>query len=169
MDQNQRELIKTMQLFTVYLTPFAIMLVTMGIFFGKIETFLSIIISVLLLVTTIFNLGTLYYVKKEPKKIYLVQRIRLGINYTFNIAFVYLMTPFWTPIWLVFLLSMVPLSLIESRQNTLMHTSIMSLVLLTVYYMHGMLQGVHLGEFIVYVVFLNMISVFVNQLIELHQ
>lgn len=169
MDQNQRELIKTMQLFTIYLTPFAIMLVSMGIIFGKIEWFLSVIIATLLTVTTIFNIITLLYAKKFPKKIYLIQRLRLGLNYIFNIALVYLMTPFWSPIWLMFLLTMIPLSLIESRQNTLLHTSIMSLVLLAVYFMHDMLQGIHLGEFIVYVLFLNMISVFVNQLIELHQ
>jgi len=169
MDQNQRELIKTMQLFTSYLTPFAIMLVLMGIFFGKINSFLSIIIISLLTVTTFFNVGTLFYVKKYPKKIYSIQKLRLGLNYISNIAFVYMMTPFWSPIWLLFLLTMIPLSLIESRQNTLLHTSIMSLVLLVVYFAHDMLQGIYLGEFIVYVVFLNMISVFVNQLIDLHQ
>ncbi len=169
MNQVQRQAIERLELFTLYLTPFAIILVSLGLIFGEDSSHLFGILIALLVVTSSFNIGTLFYLKKNPSQMDFVGKLRLGFNYAFNIVFVYLLTPYWTHVWMLFLLTLIPISLLESQKNTILHTVIMSLVLLAVYYEHNLLQGVRLGEFVLYVLFLNMISCVIYKLLDLYR
>ena len=147
-----------------FLTPFAILLVLVGdIFADPSPRALQLSIAIVL-VTTLGNVAASIYMNRNPKEYLLIRKTRVAVNYAFNIALIYLMLPYWTPIWMLFLLTIIAVGVYENRETTVIHATLFTVVLFMIAFQRGLLNGNFTYELAAYAIAIWFVGLFVNGL-----
>lgn len=157
-----------MRLMTYYLNPCTLLLVIMGILFASEPPEITYMALILAIITTIFNFMTLAYALKKPNTFKSVQLVRVIFNYLVNVLLVFILYPYWQPIWLILLLTLMGISAITSRANTLANAVFMSIMLLWVLYQRDLLHGAALGQGLTYVILFFLASLFINHIVAIN-
>lgn len=163
MDNSDTKL-NIMRLTTLYLTPFAIILVITGLLFSEQEIDSPKLILLLLFISSIFNIGSYFYALKNRDKLVQIGKAKMMINYAVNIILVYLMIKYWSIVWFLFLLTIIVISIFEERKNVLTTITSLSLMLVMIHYHHHILFGEKLGLMIVNIVAMFVVGLFINQI-----
>lgn len=160
--------LEIMRLMTYYLNPCTLLLVIMGVIFAQEPVETTYMALGMAAVITIFNFITLGYALKHPDSFKNTQMVRVLFNYMANVLLVFVMYPYWQPIWLVFLLTLIGISAITSRMNTVVNAVFMSVMLLWILYMREMLHGAALGQGLTYIVLFFLASLFINSMVTVN-
>ncbi|MFH1282290.1 MAG: hypothetical protein ABII27_01335 [bacterium] len=147
-----------------YCTPFAIVLILSALVFVNFEKATQYLVIILLGISVILNMLTAWLVKIKPEKASKIALLRLSSNLTFNILFMYIIGSFWGPLWLLFLLTPLAMSLYSSTKITLAVSISTASLLLLIYGLRGMHGSVGWGQAFNHAFFIVFISMFVNSL-----
>jgi hypothetical protein len=156
-----------LKLVSRYMTPYAALLVLMGLYFGrppKIEMWLTLGI---LAVSLAVNLGSMIGLEKAPAQAPLIRDLRVAINVVCNFWLIFILLPYWPEIWMLLLLVVIALSVYESRKKTFRYCCAFSCLLVFIAYLKGLTTGVRLGQVLIYAATLVCVGLFINRLIGL--
>lgn len=164
MAKDQRKTIETMKLVIWFMTPFAVFLVGMGVFFGHPETAVARFAIGIVFFTCWGNLASLYLLDRFPSRAIAIRNGRVVFNYLFNLGLIYLLLPYWRPIWILLLLTILAVAVYETRESTIVHAALFTFMLFFVAFLHGLVHGKLLGELIQYAATIWFAGLFVNKL-----
>ena len=168
MIQDHRRAMDALRIVNWFMTPFALVLVMMGIYFGKPDLGSMRLAVVIVMFTCWANVASLYVLEKHPSRMELIRKTRVVANYLFNLGLLYLLLPVWKPIWMLLLLTILAVAIYETREGTIVHAALFTFMLLFVGSLRGMLKGAVLGELIMYAATIWFAGLFVNALIALN-
>jgi hypothetical protein len=159
--QNKAELVV---LVNRYFTPFALLLVGMGLALSQPKAWIAYSCVGILIFSFAFNQGTAFLVRASGSVSWQMAFIRLYTNLAVNVVLVYLLGGFWEPIWLLFVLTPVATALYGERRQVLsVAGGVAGLLLVT----HGLRQlnaPVDWGKPLVEAIFILFLSLFVHDL-----
>jgi hypothetical protein len=120
----------------VYLTPYAIVLVVMGAVSSGLHRATEAALGIVVF-TSLANAAFMVWMRRRPSKAVLIRHLRIGFNYCFNIILLYLLWPYWRPIWMLFLLSIVAIGIFEDRRSTASTAGMFTVIILFVHHLRG--------------------------------
>ena len=119
-----------------YLTPYAIFLVVMATISSGLHKATALSLAIVV-ITGIGNPILLKLMRRHPAKATFIRNFRISFNYFFNITLVGLLWPYWTPIWVLLLLSISTVAIFEDRKNTIATAGLFTLVMVVVLFIRG--------------------------------
>jgi hypothetical protein len=147
-----------------YFTPFAILLVGFGLALSQPHAWVMWSSIGLVAFTSALNIGTASLVRARGGVSPGLAALRLYTNLGVNCILVYLLGGYWTPIWLLFVLTPAATALYGSRERTVW-TSIGVAVLLLVSHAFRRLNApVDWGVATVEALFMVFLALFLNEL-----
>jgi len=165
---NSKETLSTGRVTSVgkFATPLAVVLVTMGIFLSHPLSPVKEISMALLVFGIVFNVGAGRWFKgREHAPMWLV-RGRVYLNFGVNAVLVYLLGAYWSPIWLLFVLSPVATAIYDTRRRTLAVASAAAAALLVIHAMKGLNTPLDWGGQIARAGFIIVLSLMANELAQ---
>ncbi len=149
-----------------YATPLAVLLIGVGILLaqpagrGRKATVALFVFGIL------FNAAMIRLIKREGAGHGLIMA-RLFTNVFVNTIIVYILGPYWPPIWLLLALSPLAAGIYSSRADTLKTAGIVSATLLLIHYFKGGSSAAAWGQQGVQCAFIALISLLVNEVSRL--
>ncbi|HAM36010.1 MAG TPA: hypothetical protein DEB40_11140 [Elusimicrobia bacterium] len=130
-----------MQMLNRYFAPFALLLILSAIFFSSPDprnvklTFLILCVS--FLVNWWLSANTYRFIHWSRQ----MKMLQVWLNYVWAVPLVYLLLPFWGPMWLLFVMAPATAALYWGRWQTLATAAVSSSTLLLVYYQRGAFEA----------------------------
>jgi hypothetical protein len=118
----------------------------------------------LVALTTAMNLGTAMLIRSERAVPPGLGALRLYTNLAVNCVLVYLLGGYWTPIWLLFVLTPAATAVYGSRNRTLWTSTIVSALLLGSHAFRGLNAPIDWGVAWVQALFILFLSLFLNEI-----
>lgn len=149
-----------------YATPLAILLIGTGILLaqpsgrGRTATIALFVFGIL------FNTAAVRMIKREGAGRGFIMG-RLFINVFVNTIIVYILGPYWPPIWLLLALSPLAAGIYSSRTDTLKTAGTVSGTLLLIHYFRGHSSAAAWGQQGVQCAFIALVSLLVNEVSRL--
>ena len=150
-----------------YALPLAIILITFGVAFSQPQAHVRNLSLGLLILTTIFNLGTVEIIKRGVKVSPWLIKMRLFFNLGINAVLVYLLGGYWPPIWLLLSLTPIATAVYGTRMRTLLTAIGISLLLLGIHALRGLNAPVDWGQQAAYASFIILLSLMINDVANL--
>lgn len=160
-----------MNLLNIYFTPFAAALVLVAIYFSEPEKAVAYwsfgILALSLGVNQWFSKNT-YRFYNWAKQLKVIQ---VWLTFLWSAALVYLLMPYWAPMWLLLTLPPVTAALYQDKLKTLGTGIVCGATLLGLYYLRQQAEGLSLGSqfwamAFVHASFIPVLGVFVHALAE---
>ncbi|MBI3550715.1 MAG: hypothetical protein HY078_16895 [Elusimicrobia bacterium] len=151
-------------LVTRYLTPLAIVFVVLGVVLSQPTKTYSMICLSMLVVLIAFNTLFLQWLKGRTNVSGWVMDLRRGVNLVANVAIVYLLTPYWSPIWLLLTLTPLATSIYDSKNKTLVACTVSSALFFAVAAVHGFHSPIEWSLPVAYSLFVFIVSLLVHDL-----
>ena len=150
-----------------YSTPFAILLISLGIIVSQPQGIIKIVSVGLLFLGIIVNMTTLSFLKRNTGVGPWFLEFRLGTNLGINIVIVYLLGAYWPPIWLLLALTPLATAIYSTRARTLRVAVGVSLLLLAIHATRHIQSPMEWGQQIAYAAFILLLSPMINELARL--
>ncbi len=150
-----------------FFTPFALALVTAGLFIGYAETWAKQLGVALVVALGLFNEISAYLSKRHEDWAVKIGATRIVTNFAANVYLVYLLGTFWGPMWLLFVLTPVATALYADWKKTFITSLISAGALLAIYWSRGLEGAVGWGQASIHATFIVFISLFVNSIARL--
>ena len=162
-----------MQMLNRYFAPFALILILSAIWFN-VESPLNwhtwepsyryalAILAASMLVNWWFSANTYRFIRWSRQ----MKVLQVWMNFVWAVPLVYLLVPFWAPVWLLFVMAPVTAALYMAWWSTLATALISAGTLLLVYYLRNPLEGAVLGMALVHASFIVVFSLFVHSLAQ---
>jgi len=147
-----------------YALPLAIILIVFGVVFSQPLAHVQNISIGLIVFTTIMNLGVVEIVKRSPKIMPWLIKLRLYINLGINAYLVYILGGYWPPIWLLLCLTPIATAVYGTRGKTLFTALGISVLLLGIHAMRGLNAPVDWGQQAACVCFIILLSLMINDI-----
>lgn len=155
-----------MQMLNRYFTPFALILILSAVYFNEPEprdTKLSLaILAASILVNWWFSANTYRFIRWSKQ----MRILQVWLNFVWSVPLVYLLVPYWGPMWLLFVMAPVTAALYMGRWQTFATAVVSSATLLMVYYFRNPLEGAALGMACVHASFILVFSLFIHSLAQ---
>ena len=148
-----------------YFTPYAVVLVLLGLALSQPQGYVGPLCIGLLVLTGLFNMATAAAAKSAGSMSRVVSQVRIYLNLGVNVVLVYVLGGFWTPIWLLFVLTPVATAVYGTRQRTIAVSSGVAALLIATYGVRRLYAPVDVGSAVVEGAFIVFISLFVNELV----
>jgi hypothetical protein len=145
-----------------YFTPFALSLVTLALYISRPADVYAAASYGVLAFSALFNYAADHWSRKQGW-LKAVREARLGVNLAANSFLVFLLLPFWRPIWLLFVLTPVATGVYNSRSQTVRMSTALAALLLWAYWVCGLRGKAELAEGAAHAAFIVFISLFVNR------
>lgn len=152
------------QLVSRYCTPIAIILVALGILLTSPVYPTREIVIGLLIVSALFNSISVQWIKQKPAERHVRLKARVVINVMMNVLLVYFLGAYWTPVWILLLLTPVATGMYGTRTRTLQASVVATIILLGIHATRGQNSPLYWGEQICYGVVIILLSLMVNDL-----
>ena len=149
-----------------YATPFAIGLVTMAIVFSTNKGTLRNESIGLLLFSILFNIVTVGLIRRLAETKPWIKKARMLTNLAVNIALVYLLGPFWPPMWLLLALTPIATALYGGPVQTLLASSGIAVLIVTIHLLRGGGAPHEWGQVLSYAAFIVLVSMLINELTQ---
>jgi hypothetical protein len=146
-----------------YFTPFAILLVGVGLALSQPRPWVMWTSIVLVLFTSAFNMGTASLVKTSGSFPPILGSIRLYTNLAVNVVLVDLLGGYWTPIWLLFVLTPAATALYGSRKRTIWTSIGVAVLLLVSHGLRRLNAPIDWGVPVVEALFIVFLALFLNE------
>lgn len=155
-----------MQMLNRYFTPFALILILSAIYYSEPEprdARLSLgILGVSMFINWWLSANTYRFVRWAPH----MRTIQVWLNFLWAVPLVYLLVPYWAPMWLLFVMAPVTAALYMSLLPTLGISLMSSATMMGVYYLRSPLEGAALGMACVHASFIVIFALFVHALAQ---
>lgn len=155
-----------MQMLNRYFTPFALILILSALYFSEPEprdARLSLgILGASMLVNWWFSANTYRFVHWSRQ----MRVLQVWMNFLWAAPLVYLLVPYWAPVWLLFVMAPVTAALYFSWWPTLGMGLVSAGSLMLVYYLRNPLEGAALGMALVHAAFIVVFALFVHSLAQ---
>ncbi len=148
---------------TRYLTPFALLLVLMGavaVGFNR----ATIVAIALIGMTSVTNYAMIRLMARPGVNFTTLRNFRIAFNYLFNIPLVYLLWPFWKPVWMLLLLSISSVATFEDRKTTTGTAALFTVVLFCIQFLRGSHAWATYCETFTYAASIWTVGLLINQL-----
>lgn len=155
-----------LKLVSWYMTPYAVLLVVMGLIFGHPPIMEARLTVAILVLSILVNLSAMVGLHKAPGYSALIRDLRVGINIVCNFWLIYILLPYWPEIWMLLLLVVIALSVYDSREATFLYCCAFGCLLIFVAYMKGIMIGVRMGQVFLYALTLLFVGLFINRLVD---
>lgn len=162
-----------MQMLNRYFSPFALTLILSAIYFYEPESAgapLPFNIKLSLIILAVSTLVNWWLSANTYRFIHWARQMRVlqvWLNFIWSAPLVYLLVPYWGPMWLLLVMSPVTAALYMSWWPTLGMSLISSATMLGIYYLQGMApEGAALGMACVHALFIVIFSLFVHGLAQ---
>jgi hypothetical protein len=150
-----------------YATPFAILLVLMAIILASPVSLVVRNASIALLAFSIvFNVAAVGLIRRLTERMPWIKSARMAINLAVNIALVYILGPFWPPMWLLLALTPIATAIYEGPTRTLLASSGTAVLIVAIHLLHGGGSPHEWGEVLSYAAFIVLISLLINELTQ---
>lgn len=131
MDKEHWDL-KRMRLVGRYATPLAIFLVGAGVLFAQPTGMVRAWSLGLLVFGILFNLGFSTFMSSKVRGFRRMLQVRILVNLAGNGALVYLLAPFWPPIWLLLALTPFATAIYSTAARTLVASTVSGVMLVVI-------------------------------------
>ena len=158
---NNNPVSETVGIINVYLTPLAVILVSIAIVVSK-PSGAALYISIALLCTAVLN-NILTSIL--PRKNNAVIRFRMIFNVLVNIVLVYVLIGYWGPIWYLLLMTPVAAAVYSDRKQVILVSLGMSSVLVIIYLLRGVTGLQSWGQAASRILLMVILSLFINALV----
>jgi hypothetical protein len=149
-----------------YATPFAILLVVMAIVLSSPVGMVRNWSMGLLLFSIFFNVTAVTAIKKLGRTSSTVKNARMMINLAVNIAIVYLLGPFWPPMWLLLALTPIATAIYGGPTRTLLSSSGIAALMVAIHVLRGGGSPHEWGQVFSYAAFTILLSLLINELTQ---
>ncbi len=156
-----------MQMLNRYFTPFALVLILFAIYFGEpdpraYKLSLGILFASIVL-NWWFSANTYRFIHWARQ----MRAVQVWLNFVWAVPLVYLLMPFWGPMWLLFVMAPVTAALYMTRPATFGVAVVSAGTLLGIYWHHGVFDsGPAGGMACVHAIFIVVFSLFVHALAQ---
>lgn len=147
-----------------YSTPFAILLVTMGIVLTNPVGWARDVSIALLLGGIAMNIAAVAWLKRAPESSGWLVPGRMTANVLINVALVYVLGAFWEPIWLLLALTPLAGAIYADKLKTLTAALGVSAALVFIAALRGTASPLEWGETAAQAAFIVFVSLMVNEL-----
>jgi hypothetical protein len=155
-----------MHLLNRFFTPFALILILSAIYYSEPEprdSKLSLgILALSILVNWYLSANTYRFIRWSKQ----LKVLQIWLNFLWSAPLVYLLIPYWAPMWLLFTMAPVTAALYTSFSATLGMGVVSAGTLLGVYYLRNPLEGPALGMACVHAAFIIVFGLFVQALAQ---
>ena len=150
-----------------YFTPFALVMVGMGLALSQPKGYVGPLCVGLLIFTGLFNFATAKMARMTGEATKRMSTVRMGVNLSVNVLLVYLLGGYWTSIWLLFVLTPVATAVYSTRERTAAVSAGVSGLLLGTHAIRGLNAPVDWGQAVVHALFIVFLSMFIHELVEM--
>lgn len=150
-----------------YFTPFAVVLVGTGLALSQPKGWVGPVCIGLLVFSSMFNLATARQARVSGQASRRASYVRLVTNLAVNVGLVYMLGGYWTPTWLLFVLTPVATAVYSSRERTTAVSCAVAGLLLGTQVMRGYNAPVDWGQAVMEAAFIIFLSHFVNELADM--
>ena len=141
--------------------PLSILLVVMGLGLAQpVGTVRTLSIG-LLAFSVLFNYLSVHLIQQESGRS--LRLTRIYGNFAVNVALVYLLGQFWSPMWLILVLAPVSAAIYGSRRRTIIASTQASAAILVIHFFRRENSPLEWGEQIAYVLFIFLLSFLINE------
>jgi hypothetical protein len=149
-----------------YATPFALLLVIMGIALSQPMGHTRGISIGLLLFSVIFNFAAVPVIRKHSAQKPWLPKMRMAINLAVNVVLVYFLGGYWPPMWLLLALTPIATAIYENRMKTLWAGLGTSFLIVLIHLSRGLTGPYEWGQTLSYSTFIILLSLLVNELTQ---
>jgi hypothetical protein len=161
---------KRLKKINVFLTPLAALLIIFAVLISNADAISATIGLFLVLFSIFFNNVAL---TNDQKKIKFVVPLRVTVNLLINIILVYIFILYWTPIWLLFVLSSLGMAFYGNFLKTFIMSLFLAIVLVVSFYLRVVpnlvsptTKLIEIGQIINYALFIIMVPLLVNTIVK---
>lgn len=147
-----------------YSTPFAILLVTMGIVLTNPVGWARDLSIALLLGGIVLNIAAVKWLKRAPESAGWLVPGRMTANVLINVALVYVLGAFWPPVWLLLALTPLASAIYADKRKTLTAALGVSAALIAIAALRGTVSPLEWGQTVAQAAFIVLVSLMVNEL-----
>ena len=158
--------VRLVSLVNRYATPFAILLVVLGIILSSPAKTARDISIALLLFSIAFNVGAVKIIRRMGETMPWIKKLRMLVNLAVNVVMVYELGPFWPPMWLLLVLTPIATAIYEGPIQTLLASTGTSALLIGIYLLRGGVSPHEWGQTISYAAFIILLSLLINELTQ---
>jgi hypothetical protein len=159
-----------MQMLNRYFVPFALILILSAIYFSspdqEVVNIAFGILAFAMAVNWWFSKNTYRYIHLAKQ----MKFLQVWLNYVWAVPLVYLLLPFWGPMWLLFAMAPITAALFSNRWHTLGMALVSAGTMLGIYYKQGAFEAGWAegmaGMTYVHAVFIVIIALFVYGLAQ---
>ncbi len=149
-----------------YATPFAIGLVTMAIVLSSAMGTVRDVSIGLLLFSILFNIVAVGLIRRLAETKPWMKKARMWTNLAVNIALVYLLGPFWPPMWLLLALTPLATAIYGGPTQTLLASSGIAALIVAIHLLRGGGSPHEWGQVLSYAAFIVLMSMLINELTQ---
>ncbi|MBI5239329.1 MAG: hypothetical protein HY926_02570 [Elusimicrobia bacterium] len=130
-----------MQMLNRYFVPFALILILSAIHFSSpdrnvVQTAFAIL-ALAMVVNWWFSKNTYRYIHLAKQ----MKILQVWLNYVWAVPLVYLLLPFWGPMWLLFVMAPITAALFTNRRHTLGMALVSAATMLGIYHKQGAFEA----------------------------
>lgn len=163
--QSNRD-VRLVMLVSRYATPFAILLVVLGIVLASPAKMPRDISIGLLAFSILFNVVAVNAIRKLAETMPWIKKMRMLINLAVNVILVYELGPFWPPMWLLLALTPIATAIYEGPTQTLMVSASTSALIIGIHLTRGGGSPQEWGQTLSYAAFIILLSLLINELTQ---
>ena len=155
-----------MQMLNRYFTPFALILILSAIYYSEPEPQDAKMSLGILGLSILVNWWLAAHAYRYIRWAGLMKSLQVIMNFLWSVPLVYLLVPYWAPMWLLFVMPPVTAALTLSRAATTVSAGTCAATLLAVYSLRNPLEGPALGMACVHAAFIVIFALFVHALAQ---
>lgn len=164
-EPTQRD-VQLIVLVSRYATPFAVLLVLLGLFLASPSRTTQLWSMALMVFGFGFNLFAVWAIKRNPRTAGALKTARMLVNLGVNLLLVYLLGPFWPPMWLLLALTPIATAIYEGPKQTLLASLGASAAILGIQLLHGGTSPLQWGQVAAYAAFIVLMCLLINELTQ---
>jgi hypothetical protein len=149
-----------------YATPFAILLVVMAIVLSSPVGMVRNWSIGLLVFSIFFNVIAVAAIQRLAETSAAVKKMRMLINLAVNVMLVYLLGPFWPPMWLLLALTPIATAIYEGPTQTLLSSAGIGALIVAIHVLRGGGSPHEWGQVLSYAAFIVLMSLLINELTQ---
>lgn len=166
MPQDHEHALETMRLVNRFMTPYAVFLVLSGAVMAVNSERVVWMALAIAAVTSLLNMATLRLAAARPERLPKIRTVRLVANHFLNVWLIWLLLPYWPPIWMLFLLTMIAVGTYEGWRETIEQAALLGGLLAVVSYLRGVTGKTDWGIVGMQIATLACVGLFTNRLIS---
>ncbi len=152
---------KRVRVVNKYTFPLSILLVVLGLALAQPMGMVRYASVGLLAFSVLFNFLSVQLIRQESGRS--LRLTRIYGNFAVNVALVYLLGQFWTPMWLILVLAPVSTAIYGSRRRTIVASTQASAAILVIHVFRRQNSPLEWGEQFACVLFIFILSLLINE------